>query len=417
VVSTAATRYIAKVQGAVINASHLTASGDTMRQWMPQESLSGEKFRPGLIPIYGASEIGSVLGATLMCLCHIAPLSLPLRSPPLPPPSRGSVTSILSRIVRRCWSPYQITPRVHCSRMERLLPPTLLPKPDRPLSPPAFYGWLVSALRAEGRGRVRGKTLVSERDNPAPAAFRPDKIFSGVLSITSMRITDSGGYEEDTKLATDTSGPKSATRQAQYAVLQVRIPEKPLFVDAHRRTVIPEVELSELLAVYDGKTISEDLQGNHRRMTINRLPKCLVIAPVRRTGTGERRAHGIEGEVQVNTVANNPTKLRYPSSLDLSPYLHPQSKDNTPDLPSYSLQAMVCRENSGNESGRDWSAYVATYDGWRKYLSGGVVETAPSMSQILDSDPVLQFWMPRSADPANVKTEAKLEAKKEEPRR
>jgi U4/U6.U5 tri-snRNP-associated protein 2 len=235
-------------------------------------SLAGEPYVPGAVGLRVAIGHTDYANAVVQALARIGPLRDYFLLERAPGASiAGSISSRASAshtalartfgdLVARMWSPDNFRSHVGPGPFLECVAAASNRQfgfGDRGADPAEFLAWLLRALRKGGRG--------------LSAAL--DRCFKGKVRVTSRKLK-----KRDGDAAAPAPAEEATTTVSPFVMLSIDVPPAPLFKDAAKGSVIPQVPIYNCLAKFDGTTETYSAEGTvSRTYKIAELPQFLII--------------------------------------------------------------------------------------------------------------------------------------------
>ncbi|EEH47993.1 mRNA splicing protein SAD1 [Paracoccidioides brasiliensis Pb18] len=283
--------------------------------------LAGKRYRPGFV---GMNNIKSndYLNVIVQVLAHVRPIRNFFLLHRFPTPGTPQLPLRFGILVRKLWnprafkshvSPHELLQEVALRSSKRF---TLTQQSD----PVEFLSWFLNNLHLSLGG--------SKRPSPTPTSVI-HTAFQGHLRIESQAITARSDAANARLVFSESSSTTSQT--TPFLILTLDLPPTPLFQSTNAESVIPQVPLTTLLNKYNGLIASEKLSHRVRHRLLHPLPPYLLF-------------HIKRFSKNKFVSERNPTIVTFPSprSLDMSPYVEPNTSICAPGEPIwYDLVANV----------------------------------------------------------------------------
>ncbi|KDD75219.1 ubiquitin carboxyl-terminal hydrolase [Helicosporidium sp. ATCC 50920] len=218
-------------------------------------TLEGGEYMPGLVGLNNM-RANDYANAVIQCLVR----ARPIRDFFLRPENYATCSSRLVRrfgeLVRKVWmpaafkghvSPHEFMQAVQESSDKRFLI-------EKPADCAAFFSWLLNALHCDlVKGRRKQPSVITQT-------------FQGELLVTTE-----AGTGKAAKMS------QNLEEKTSFLMLALQLPPTPLFKDALEKVIIPQVSIFELLAKFNGETVTDDIKLGRRTFRLTRLPPYLIV--------------------------------------------------------------------------------------------------------------------------------------------
>ncbi|KAH8918925.1 cysteine proteinase [Atractiella rhizophila] len=239
--------------------------------------------------------------------------------------------------------------------------------------PLEFLAWLLGSLHRDLGGK-------KARDSSVIFA-----LFQGTVRIEEQDVVHTAGIQG--QAARFMIERETRTTLTPFLFLTLDLPPPPLFQDAVQKNIIPQVQLTSLLAKYDGRTTQES-KGKIRRYKMATLPPFLILHVKRFTSNNFL-------EEKNPTVVNFPTR-----GVDMRDYV-----DNPVDGETvYDLCANITHESLAGSArvGTVWKVQVHTRnegeERWFEIVDLVVEEINRQM--VFLGETYIQVWERRNPTPS-----------------
>ncbi|KAG5673426.1 hypothetical protein PVAND_003474 [Polypedilum vanderplanki] len=334
-------------------------------------TLDGTLYFPGIVGLNNI-KANDYCNVVLQALSHVTPIRdyflCEQNYSKIKHSSGDSAFAIVQRfgeLMRKLWNPRNF--KAHVSPHEMLQAVVLWSNKRFQIieqsDPIDFLTWFLHELHRQLRGN---KNLNSSIIN---------KTFLGEMKIYSRKIppVECDDAQKELLLATEEYQEKIETTNFLY--LTCDLPPPPLFIDEHRENIIPQVNLYQLLAKFNGVTEKEykSYKDNFlKRFEIVRLPKFIILFIKRFTK---------------NTffVDKNPTIVNFPvKNVDFGDILTPEHKKNHTET-RYNLIANIVHDGEPNKGTyRAHILYKATNQ-WFEMQDLHVTDILPQMITLTEA--------------------------------
>ncbi|KAL7021399.1 hypothetical protein ACKWTF_011857 [Chironomus riparius] len=293
-------------------------------------TLDGTLYHPGIVGLNNI-KANDYCNVVLQALSHVGPIRdyflNELSYAKIKRSSGDSPFAIVQRfgeLMRKLWNPRNF--KAHVSPHEMLQAVVLWSNKKFQIieqsDPIDFLTWFLHELHRQLRG------------NKNPNSSIINRTFLGEMKIYSRKIppVECDDAQKEVLLATEEY--KETIETSNFLYLNCDLPPPPLFIDEFRENIIPQVNLYQLLAKFNGVTEKEykSYKDNFmKRFEITILPKFIILYIKRFTK---------------NTffIDKNPTIVNFPvKNVDFGDILTPEHKKKHPET-RYNLIANIVHD-------------------------------------------------------------------------
>lgn len=228
---------------------------DSETTWV--RALDSSEYMPGLVGLNNM-KANDYANAVLQVLARVAPIRDFFLMPENYSGCRSTLVARFGELMRKVWnasnfkgqvSPHEFMQTVILTSKRRF---TI----DTQSDPVDFWSWLLNTLHMDlTGGKAKRRSIISDT-------------FQGELEVTTLAGTGKG------KAATSET---DVVERVPFLLLGLDLPPTPLFKDAMEKNIIPQVPIFQLLAKFDGSTVSDDIKAGRRRFHLTRLPRFLSL--------------------------------------------------------------------------------------------------------------------------------------------
>lgn len=249
---------------------------DDSEKTKTSRTLEGTLYLPGIVGLNNI-KANDYCNVILQALTHVKPLRnfflMEANYAKIKRPAGDSPFTLVQRfgeLMRKLWNPRNF--KAHVSPHEMLQAVVLWSNKRFQIieqgDPIDFLTWFLHELHRQMRG------------NKNPNSSVINKSFLGEMKIYTRKIppVDCDDLQKELLLSTDEYQEKVETTNFLY--LNCDLPPPPLFIDEFRENIIPQVNLYQLLAKFNGVTEKEykSYKDNFmKRFEITKLPKFVIL--------------------------------------------------------------------------------------------------------------------------------------------
>lgn len=249
---------------------------DNSEKTKQSRTLDGTLYNPGIVGLNNI-KANDYCNVILQALSHVSPIRnfflMESNYAKIKRPAGDSPFTLVQRfgeLMRKLWNPRNF--KAHVSPHEMLQAVVLWSNKRFQIieqgDPIDFLTWFLHELHRQMRG------------NKSPNSSVINKAFLGEMKIYTRKIppVDCDDVQKELLLATDEYQEKVETSNFLY--LNCDLPPPPLFIDEFRENIIPQVNLYQLLAKFNGVTEKEYKSykdNSMKRFEITKLPKFVIL--------------------------------------------------------------------------------------------------------------------------------------------
>lgn len=239
-------------------------------------TLDGNLYNPGIVGLNNI-KANDYCNVVLQALSHVGPIRdyflNEMSYAKIKRSSGDSPFAIVQRfgeLMRKLWNPRNF--KAHVSPHEMLQAVVLWSNKKFQIieqsDPIDFLTWFLHELHRQLRG------------NKNPNSSIINRTFLGEMKIYSRKIppVECDDAQKEALLATEEY--KETIETSNFLYLNCDLPPPPLFIDEFRENIIPQVNLYQLLAKFNGVTEKEykSYKDNFmKRFEITKLPKFIIL--------------------------------------------------------------------------------------------------------------------------------------------
>lgn len=294
---------------------------DVMRlDRIPKDAFdfTGKRYRPGFVGMNNI-KANDYFNVVIQALSHVTPIRNYFMLEDLA--ARPEMAQRFSTLTRKIWnsrafkshvSPHELIQQISRQSQKRF---DLLNQSD----PVDFLTWFLNNLHlALGGSKTKPGTSIIQ------------KVFQGQLKTESQQITPRADAND--RLRFEDAG-KVVTERQHFLMLTLDLPPAPLFQNDLDKNAIPQVQLTTLLAKYDGIRTAEQQNARKRYRLLHPLPPYLLLH-IKRFSKNQFISE------------RNPTIVIFDSQgLDMSTYVEPNPSIHPMGEPIiYDLVANITHE-------------------------------------------------------------------------
>lgn len=338
---------------AVLNPSfnqELVTRLDSEVSWV--RALDGSEFMPGLVGLNNM-RANDYANAVLQALARVGPIRDFFLMPANYAGCRSLLVTRFGELMRKMWnarnfkgqvSPHEFMQAAMAASKRRF---TIEQQSD----PVEFWSWLLNSLHMDlTGGKPKRRSIITDT-------------FQGELEVTTLAGTGKGAAA---------TSKEDVVERVPFLLMGLELPPTPLFKDALEKNIIPQVPIFQLLAKFDGSTVSDDIRLGRRKFRVTRLPNFLALTFKRFTRNNF-------------FTEKNPTLVTFPvKSLELRDALPvPNGPDGKPLPSKYDLIANVVHEGKAGQQtgGAPYKAHIqrSVEKTWYEVQDLVVLDVLPQM--------------------------------------
>ncbi|CAG0914634.1 unnamed protein product [Notodromas monacha] len=295
-------------------------------------SVDGSVYLPGIVGLNNI-KANDYCNVVLQAMSHVQPVrDYFLREDNYAAVNKvpGDILPTLSQrfgeLLRKLWNPRNF--KAHVSPHEMLQAVVLCSKKRFQITQQgdavAFLTWFLNALHAAlggGAGRRRHSSVLH-------------RAFQGRMRVHTRRVPPLELDQKAKDQLLQTAEYQETSEEQPFLFLTADLPPPPLFADAQKETIIPQVNFYALMSKFNGKTEKEyhTYKENFiKRYELVRLPRYIIICYKRFTKNNF-------------FVEKNPTIVNFPiTGMDFGDFLSPEAR-KLHDTTTYDLLANIVHD-------------------------------------------------------------------------
>lgn len=302
--------------------------------------FTGKKYRPGFVGMNNI-KANDYFNVVIQALSHVTPIRNYFMLEDLS--TKPEIAQRFSTLIRKIWnsrafkshvSPHELIQQISRQSQKRF---DLLNQSD----PVDFLSWFLNNLHiALGGSKTKPGTSIIQ------------KVFQGQLKTESQQITAKADANDRSRF--EDAG-KVVTEKHHYLMLTLDLPPAPLFQNELDKNAIPQVQLTTILAKYDGIRTAEQQNARKRYRLLHPLPPYLLLH-IKRFSKNQ-----FISERNPTIVIFNSQGLDMSTFVEPNPAIHPMGEPIIYDLvANITHEAVRVRDDSveGEAEKKVWKTQI-----------------------------------------------------------